>query len=86
MCFRFGGSTWEVTINPQRLQDKINNNFEETKTRRSSKKRQQEAKESPRGRRPTAEQRFGVDVEIQKEAQDPPKTFSALSGGVLEGV
>ena len=75
MFFRFGGSTWEVTIDPQRLQDKIDNNFAETKTRRSSNKRQQEAKESPRGHRPKCNQRFGVDFEAQKEARDSFKSI-----------
>ena len=38
MFLRVGGSSWELKIDPKRLQEMINNNFEEDKTRRGEKK------------------------------------------------
>ena len=35
---RVGGSSWELKIESKRLQEMINNNFEEDKTRRGEKK------------------------------------------------
>ena len=32
-----GGSSWELKIDPKRLQEKMNNDFEEDRTRRSEK-------------------------------------------------
>ena len=68
---RLRESTRKIIIDQKRLQEKKNIDVEGTKTRRSSKKRQTEATKNPRGRRPTADQRFGIDFEVQKEAQDP---------------
>ena len=38
MLLRLGGSSWEVNIDPKRLQERMNNNFEEDRTRRGEKK------------------------------------------------
>ena len=35
---RFGGSSWRSKIDPKRPQERINNNFEEHRTRRGEKK------------------------------------------------
>ena len=35
---RFGRSSWEFKIDPKRLQERIRNDFEEAKRRRSKKK------------------------------------------------
>ena len=38
MFLRFGGSCWRSKIDPKRPQEKINNNFEEHRTRRGDKR------------------------------------------------
>ena len=38
MFLRFGGSSWGPKIDPKRPQERINNNFEEHRTRRGEKK------------------------------------------------
>ena len=38
MFLRLGRSSWELKIESKRLQERINNNFEEDKTRRGEKK------------------------------------------------
>jgi hypothetical protein len=37
-CLRVGGSSWELKIDPERLQERTINNFEEDKTRRGEQK------------------------------------------------
>ena len=38
MFLRFGGSSWRSKIDPKRLQEMENNDFEEDRTRRGEKK------------------------------------------------
>ena len=78
---RFGRSSWELKIDPKRLQERIRNDFEEAKPRRSEKKDtkartidQRETKESPKSELPKACQPFWVDLEVQKCSQETPKS------------
>ena len=71
----------EVKIDPKRLQDRIRNDFEEAKPRRSKKKDtrarkrgQRETQESPKSELPRAWQPFWVDLEAQKCSQETPKS------------
>ena len=42
---RVGVSSWELKVDPKRFKEKINNNFDEVRTRRSEKKREEEPSE-----------------------------------------
>ena len=47
-CLRVGGSSWELKIDPKRLQEKISNDFAEDKRRRGEKKDNKNDKKIPR--------------------------------------
>ena len=90
----FGGSEGEFgrsTSARRGSKRRATNEFEGTKTRRSSKKRQTEATINPTCRRPIANQRFGIDFEVQQEAGysrqehqrksiDPPNALRTICG------
>ena len=78
---RFGRSSWELKIDPKRLQEGIRNDFEEAKRRRSKKKDtrarkrdQRETQESPKSEGVRAWQLFGVDLEAQQYSEETPKS------------
>ena len=78
---RFGRSSWELKIDPKRLQERIRNDFEEAKRRRSKKKDtrarkrdQRETQESPQSKRVRASQLIWVDLEAQNCSQETPKS------------
>ena len=78
---RLGKSFLELNIDPKRLQERIRNDFEEAKPRRSKKKDtnarkryQRETQESPKSERIKRCQPFWDDLETQKCSQETPKS------------
>ena len=71
----------ELKIDPKRLQERIRNDFEEAKRRRSKKKDsrarkrdQRETQESLKSEGARAWQPFWVDLETEKCSQETPKS------------
>ena len=78
---RFGMSFLELKIDPKRFQERIRNDFEEAKRRRSKKKDtrarkrdQRQTQESSKSELLKACQPFWVDLEVQKCSQETPKS------------
>ena len=78
---RFGRSSWELKIDPKRLQERIRNDFEEAKPRRKKQKNtkailrdQRETQESPKSEGARASQPIWVDLEAQKGPEETPKS------------